>query len=252
MAKIVARNWRFPTIGFATHTGGRENNEDGLLAARTKKGILLAVADGLGGHAGGEVASALALRALAEKQNDDLRVAINHAHNKIVAQQPSQIIAKEAKNRSKDEEAKLMATTLTAVHIAGSQAHFGHVGDSKLFLFRSNKISQLSEDHTAAQEMRKHGMVNIPAQAEHRLSQSLGIFKPVPQIGNTQLEKGDVLLLCTDGLTASVTQNRIKAICLTLPPLKAVQMLIKTANEQGKTVYKGKHDNITAIVYRHE
>lgn len=214
----------------------RHRNEDSFLLDQDAS--LFAVADGMGGHAAGDVASQTAIAAFAaafaETRSPRLSM---HAANRAVIQ------------RGLAESGRAgMGTTLTAMFITGTSALIAHVGDSRLYLMRDSVMVQLTRDHTVAEEMIERGSLNRLDAMQHPansiLTRSLG-SRPEVQVDELQakLEKGDVLLLCSDGLTAMVTDDAIADILQQERPLadRAAE-LIDAANRLGGL------DNITVLL----
>ena len=213
----------------------RERNEDGYLVEPP----LYAVADGMGGHRGGAVASQLALESLGSTfraHGDPLGRQVRDANDAVF-------------ERSIEDQAVAgMGTTLTAIQIDGDQAILAHVGDSRAYLLRAGDLRQLTEDHTLVNRMVKAGELT-PQEAEvhpHRnvLVRSLGT-EPSVKVDELSvgIADGDRLLVCSDGLTGMVTEEQIKAILESTPgPDEAAHRLIRAANRAGGI------DNITVIV----
>ncbi|MDZ5621174.1 PP2C family protein-serine/threonine phosphatase [Nocardioides bizhenqiangii] len=217
----------------------RENNEDAGFAGP----YLLCVADGVGGAAAGEVASAttsyvVSARALAAPGYDPLRLlaaATEEAHHQLV-------IGVDA-----DPDRLGMATTLTAILTDGVRTAMAHVGDSRAYLLRDGGFTQLSHDHTMVQAMVDAGRMtpeeatasphrNVVLQAVDALS------TPTPDLLWLDLRPGDRLLLCSDGLS-DVLQESALATLLTVPSRRlATSNLIQAALDGGS------RDNVTAIV----
>jgi protein phosphatase len=259
-----------------THIGKvRPNNEDQFLIARLSKslvllatslpaeqlteisdreGYLLLVADGLGGHAGGERASAFivneAIQYLAKTakwffQLDDpddnvrlrlLREELERADRQLI----------EAALR--DPTLTGMGTTLTAVSLIGADAFLVHVGDSRAYLLHKGRLKQLTTDHTRAQDLVELGLLHPDEARTHRLRHRLtNVIGGMPGVEGEllkfRLADGDRLLLCTDGLTEAIRDDRI-AEMLGQPanPEDACRALIEAA------LYAGGRDNITAVV----
>jgi protein phosphatase len=223
-------------VGAATDIGRvREGNEDSYLVDEP----LFAVADGMGGHKGGDVASQLALETLeAAFREGTLPLAeqLRDANNAVFA-------------RSQEDSAVSgMGTTLTAVVVDAGELHLAHVGDSRAYLLRAGQLRQLSEDHTLVQRMVKSGEITA-AEAEvhpHRnvLTRALGT-EPDVEVDeeDVALLDGDRLLLCSDGLTGMVTEEQILAILSAAPdPQDAADRLVRAANRAGGV------DNITVVV----
>lgn len=213
----------------------RRGNEDSFVAAPP----LFAVCDGMGGALAGEVASALAAEALEEMIGGgaELREAAERA-NAVVYERAQ-----------RDKSHAGMGTTLTAMLVEGSTAQFVHVGDSRAYLFREGELSQITADHSMVAELVRAGKISA-AEAEqhpHRsvLTRALGTDDTIDlDEYSVDLEVGDTLLLCSDGLTGPVKPSAL-ARCLTKSdPDEAAAELIAEARHRGGP------DNITAVVVR--
>ena len=234
----------------ATHRGRvRVQNQDALLL-RPDLG-LFAVADGLGGHAAGEVASTLAIQTLEQ-------VIGSHVHA-VSGQGMLDLLTRAARTanhvihqRSLANAAEAgMGTTLTAVLFEhdGNRWYAVHVGDSRLLRVRGGTIQQLTTDHTILQESLDEtgSSTHMPYHpAAHLLSRALGVSAQAEvDTKQEELRKDDLLLLCSDGLTNMLTEHQI--LWLLRPALSLEELcrrLLQSANEAGGT------DNITAILIR--
>jgi PPM family protein phosphatase len=221
----------------------RKNNEDSYLSAKP----VAAVADGMGGHSAGEVASAIAieeLAALGERgpwenetaATDDLKQAILRANRRIREMAAS------------DRKLNGMGTTLVALLQDGDMVHVANVGDSRGYLLRQGELSQVTIDHSLVQELVDDGRLS-PEDAERHpqrsvITRALGIDPEVEfDLFTYKLQVGDRLLLCSDGLSDVVEPTQIRNVLLRVrSPQKAARQLITVANEQGGP------DNITVIV----
>jgi serine/threonine protein phosphatase PrpC len=221
----------------------RKNNEDSYLSAKP----VAAVADGMGGHSAGEVASAIAieeLAALGERgpwenetaATDDLKAAILRANRRIREMAAS------------DRKLNGMGTTLVALLEDGDMVHVANVGDSRGYLLRQGELSQVTVDHSLVQELVDDGRLS-PEDAERHpqrsvITRALGIDPEVEfDLFTYKLQVGDRLLLCSDGLSDVVEPAQIRNVLLRLPNAqKAARQLVTVANEQGGP------DNITVIV----
>jgi PPM family protein phosphatase len=225
--------------GSATHQGMvRQNNEDSLFPDKSGESdgpAVLMVADGMGGHIAGEVASRLAINAAAsaDLDPDDRVAAANRAIREEVARQP---------------DLEGMGTTLTLVELAPERtARFGHVGDSRAYLYRDGELRQLTEDHTVAAEYVALGHISVDEMDEHpqshMLTRCLGLtrFVNVDRI-DLDLDPGDRLLLCSDGLNSMVPPNGIAKALANGSADEAAWKLVEAANKAGG------HDNISVIV----
>jgi PPM family protein phosphatase len=216
----------------------RDGNEDDFLDQSNRLG-LVAVADGMGGHRAGEVASATALEALraAVASGEPLRDAIEGANDAVLEKSVS------------DQEFHGMGTTLTA-GMLGSDGHLvvGHVGDSRAYLVRGGAIRQITDDHSLVEEMVRSGELT-PEQAEVHprrsvITRALGI-DPQVEVDEypIELQPGDRILFCSDGLTTMVRPDEIASILGREPDLRrAAQLLVDAANAAGG------EDNITAVI----
>jgi len=210
----------------------REGNEDsGLVSSK-----LVAVADGMGGHAGGEVASTIAITALSAKQidEDSLLTVTKEIDLAILDRSNAQ------------PELAGMGTTLTALHLTGDAVGLLHVGDTRCYAFAGGKLNQLSNDHTVMQELIDQGRitpdeaVNHPQRSllTHALMGDSG-FDPVVQLYPIKL--GDQFLLCSDGLTGVLSDFEITKIIKKYDGQELVENLV------AETRAKGAPDNVTVI-----
>jgi protein phosphatase len=225
--------------GSATHQGMvRQNNEDSLYPDRSGESdgpAVLMVADGMGGHVAGEVASRLAINAAASTDltPGDRVAAANRAIREEVARQP---------------DLQGMGTTLTLVELTPEgTARFGHVGDSRAYLLRDGELRQLTDDHTVAAEYLALGQLTAEEATDHpqshMLTRCLGLtrFVNVDEF-DLELEAGDRLLLCSDGLNSMVAPDGIVKSLTGGTAEEAAWRLVEVANKAGG------HDNTSVIV----
>ncbi len=222
----------------ATHQGMvRDQNEDTVYPTSSGESddeVLVIVADGMGGHVAGEVASRLAVNAAAS--NDlgptDRVAAGNRAIREEVARDP---------------ELEGMGTTMTLLEIEDDVATIGHIGDSRAYLLRDGELRQLTEDHTVAAEYMAQGKLSPEEAANHpqrhMLLRTLGLtrFVNVDEV-KTDLMAGDRILLCSDGLTEMVTDHQITQTLGEGTPDEVVWALVEMANKAGGV------DNISVAV----
>jgi protein phosphatase len=228
------------TVGSATDIGrARRRNEDSYLV----KAPLFVVADGMGGHRGGDVASKMAVDiiepAAAEVGSHGLPPLIERIKQ----------ANREVMDRGEaDRDLRGMGTTVTAVIADGDRAHVAHIGDSRAYLLRGGTLQQLTEDHTLVQKMVREGRLTEEEAANHPqrsiLLRVLGVEDDMPVDELTlDLHPGDRLLLCTDGLTNMLERDQVAEILRNEPdPQRAAEELIEAANRAGGD------DNITVIV----
>ena len=225
--------------GSATHQGMvRQNNEDALFPDKSGESngpAVLMVADGMGGHIAGEVASRLAINAAAstELEPDDRVAAANRAIREEVARRP---------------DLEGMGTTLTLVELESrGVARVAHVGDSRAYLYRDGELRQLTEDHTVAAEYVALGHISAEEADDHpqshMLTRCLGLtrFVNVDRM-DLDLTRGDRLLLCSDGLNSMVPADEIAKALANGTADEAAWKLVEAANKAGG------HDNISVIV----
>jgi serine/threonine protein phosphatase PrpC len=225
----------------------RKANEDFFASERIKENeYLFVVADGMGGHRAGDVASRLGTqhfvrqyKKLRNKKNpimDSMNQALEKANNLILAKAAT------------DPRKRGMGTTFSAVVISGMNAYIVHVGDSRIYLVRGDEIIKLTTDHTFVGKMLEEGRITEAEARDHPqkniLYMSLGARKTFePEIKKQlDIEESDIFMMCSDGLTNMVSDNTIKEYLLSFNTHEAVEELIKLANDNGGT------DNITIQV----
>ncbi len=213
-----------------------------------EKGVLLAVADGVGGRRAGEVASDLALELLSEEmeslaptcpKRDVFRAAIEKVNTRVWQQ------------ARMDSALEGMATTLTAAVVCRHRAILAHVGDSRAYVLRGKRIRQITRDQSFVESLIEAGAIHEDeaAQSPYRnvILQAVGRKKSVEAaLDAVDVSPGDLLLLCTDGLSDKVRPEEMAERLATLGLREAVESLIALANERGG------EDNITALACRIE
>lgn len=232
----------------------RTNNEDiGRFFRMTdvdvlkQKGYLLVVADGMGGHEAGEVASRIAAETVSEYYFDaEAGLGIEKSLAKSLTAANKRIYNMSAANKMY----KGMGTTCTCVALVGDSIYFGHVGDSRAYLIQSNKtIEQITTDHTYVQELVNNGDIR-PEEAAHHpkrniLTNAMGT-KPDTSVDTglhpTKFGEQDRILLCSDGLYEYVKDEEIVSILLNQDLHEAASIFIREAKKRGG------HDNITVVL----
>ncbi len=231
-------------VGSLTDVGKvRSSNEDAL-GLELERGIFV-VADGMGGHQAGEVASQQAVDSMLESLRErDPSERAAEALVRSVSNANTEIAAA----AQKDRNLKGMGTTVVATIVEADRFTIAHVGDSRAYLVRDAEIRQLTEDHSMVAELVKAGVITPEAAETHpyrsAISRSLGQFKDVEtDTSEHEFLPGDRILLCTDGLTRFAKPEEILERLLSFDdPQEAAQGLIDLANDRGG------RDNITAIV----
>jgi protein phosphatase len=226
-----------------THVGKiRANNQDSGYAGRQ----LFVVADGMGGHAGGDVASAIALTRIMETDKS-----YSSAHDAEFALQSSLIAANSLLAETVFEHPELtgMGTTVSALLRVGHQLALAHIGDSRIYLFRDGVLTQISSDHTFVQRLVDSGRITPEEAAVHPrrsvLMRVLGDVDASPEIDTTILDTkpGDRWLLCSDGLSSYVADDKIEGVLATEPVAQtAAEKLVKESLDQGAP------DNVTVVI----
>lgn len=189
----------------------RKLNQDRFIIEKLKDGIVAALADGMGGEAGGEKASALAVSGI----NAVKQITKNREINSLVKifHEIDQQILTASKA---DHDAGNMGTTLTALYISGQSAYWTHVGDTQIYLFRHKKLIQVTSDYTFARFLLDEGEIT-PEQAkthysQHILEQCMGHGAINPETGVMPLEQNDLILLSSDGLHKPLGTSAIQSI----------------------------------------
>lgn len=265
-------------IGALSHQGRvRQNNEDSYLVMKfgrslenlmtnledelleqsyTVNGYGMLVADGMGGMAGGEIASRLALSKLVQlvvdtsdwvlslKRQADVNTVLNRMTERFL--QIDSAVRREADH---DYTLQGMGTTLTVAGVLGDDLIVGHVGDSRAYLLRGSELRQLTKDHTLAQALIDAGVADPDDPASrsmrHVLTAAVGSLgqEVDPQVQRFKLQRGDQLLLCTDGLTETVEDSTIARVMREAKTAQqACQDLVDLALAGGGS------DNVTVVL----
>lgn len=226
-----------------THVGLiRPQNEDSYLCEHP----LYAVADGLGGHAAGEVASALVVERLTELTFGD-DVSLDAAQQEL-AEAVRDANRRIHRSAAEDPQHAGMGTTVTAAVAVGATLCFAHVGDSRGYLLRGGELSQITEDHTPVQRAVRAGVISAEeAQhhpSRHVLAQAVGLDVDVEiDTPRVDLQAGDRIVLCTDGMTDPIPDTDIPGIIGDADgPDAVVDALITAALQRGGP------DNVTIVV----
>ncbi len=232
-------------LAAASHMGlVRKINQDGYLVKQEQSGAyVVCIADGMGGHVAGEVASALALGSLWEALSEQTAELDQNVRLQLAIQAANERIFDEANG---SEVYTGMGTTIVAAVADSTYIWVAHVGDSRAYLWRqSGDLSQLTEDHSLVNELVRRGQIR-PEEAlthpqRHMLTRALGTLPDVA-IESRQVawDKGDILLICSDGLTTHVSDAQVQAVLAGDGALQAkLDTLVQTALEEGG------HDNVT-------
>jgi protein phosphatase len=234
----------------------RENNEDNMLLMH-EEGLFI-VADGMGGHAAGEIASEIAVHTIKEvlledqdpdetrlnrplDEEESIRERLRYAMN-----QASIRVRQEAR---KNPAYRGMGTTLTVLLLEEDIAHFSHVGDSRLYLYRGGNLRRLTRDHTVVQNEIDAGRISpelariVPN--KNVLTQSIGSHVTIdPDTATRHVEEEDVFMLCSDGLTDPLDDRALEEIFEKTPFPDLVDELVQQAIDNGA------EDNVTVVVVK--
>ncbi|PTL77872.1 Stp1/IreP family PP2C-type Ser/Thr phosphatase [Vitiosangium sp. GDMCC 1.1324] len=243
-----------------THVGMKRNhNEDNYLILTDEN--LCCVADGMGGHSSGEIASKIAVDELAEffrmtSRDQDatwpfkMEKSRNYDENRLATgiKLANKSIFEKA---SSDSKYKGMGTTIVSVHFAQDSAYVGHVGDSRVYFFRQGVLKQITEDHSLlndylkAKKLTPEEIENFPH--KNVIVRALGMKELVQvDVAKVEPQQGDIFLLCSDGLSGMVTDPQMQEILARTPELdKACSQLIDLANAAGG------NDNVTCVLARY-
>ncbi len=230
----------------------RPHNEDNMAyvipkdeQVMARKGALFIVADGMGGHAAGEVASEIAVETVTvtyyQDESEDLLLSLMNAikrANTIIHQRAAENMLRSG-----------MGTTCVAAVLRGNMAYVANVGDSRAYMVRRSQVRQISQDHSWVEEQVRAGLLTHDQARSHAqrnvITRCLGTQAEVEvDVFSEVLEEGDTFILCSDGLSNMVAEEDLHAIIKQYVPQESVYHLVERANENGGS------DNITAIVVR--
>jgi protein phosphatase len=221
----------------------RKENQDSYLAINKQDLDIIVIADGMGGHQGGNVASSLAVEEIKEYNfnhdslNDSIKECIELVNQRIYQEG----LAK--------EEYYGMGTTLTMGIIKDRILIIGHIGDSRAYLFRNGNLKQLTADHSYVGELLRNNLISQEEADNHPkknlLLKALGVKEEIEaDLVELELEADDLILLCSDGLTNMLSNDELaKILAEDLDLQKKTDKMALMANEQGG------YDNITVLIY---
>ncbi|NLW23162.1 MAG: Stp1/IreP family PP2C-type Ser/Thr phosphatase [Tissierellia bacterium] len=240
-------------IGVKTDAGRvRDINQDAYYVSSNEEYPLFIVADGMGGHKAGEVASRMAIEIISKKLIESLK-------NLILDDKGIQDLIKESiflaneeiyQKSLEDEKFSGMGTTVILAYVTDNKIFIGHVGDSRAYLLRKGVLHQITQDHTLVEELIKNGSISRE-EAKHHPQRNI-ITRAVGTSKNIDLDliieqkyKDDILLLCSDGLTNMLKDEEIRESLLTNKDIQiACEDLIRLSNDRGG------YDNITVLAVK--
>ena len=231
--------------------GGRPSNQDRVTVAERDNAVLMAVADGLGGHAGGELAAESFVQTAVhafrnvkqptiERPSAFLALVIRHAHNVIRAM---------ARSHPMEIEPR---TTCVLCIVQNGYAYWAHVGDSRLYHLRGTQVLARTQDHTSLEQWREEGLVTEAEMGEHfskgKLLRCLGSARePAIDIGQeTSLQRGDTLLLCSDGLWEALSTEEIARYANSPALEEGIEDMLLAVERKRKAA----SDNVSVVALR--
>lgn len=251
---ITLRQPDFKVTGHGVTDVGmrREVNEDSFMILPAQN--IFIVADGMGGHAGGQFASTITVdtvgNALVRRLSEAERAAgadgkVNVAL--VLEEAVREACAKVFDTARERPELTGMGSTVTAMLVYGDKAWFGHVGDSRAYLVRNNAIHQVTEDHSLVQEQVAAGLITAEqakvSVMRNIITRSIGFERDVKvDVGAIPLKRGDQFILCSDGLTGHVEDDEILQVVDSVDRRRVPPLLIRIANDRGG------EDNSTVVL----
>lgn len=240
-------------IGVKTSKGRiRDTNQDFYYISSNIEYPLFIIADGMGGHKAGEVASRMAVEIISSSLEKEIKN-LNMDENYIINSIRNSIwrANEEIYNTSlKREECSGMGTTVTLAWDIKGKIYIGHVGDSRAYILRSNNLYQITEDHSLVEELIKNGSISREEAKDHPqknvITRAVGTSREIQaDVIVKERSKGDILLLCTDGLTNMLNDDEIKELLLVNEDIqKACEYLVEKSND------KGGFDNISVVAIK--
>lgn len=236
-----------------THVGKiRSNNEDSFYIDEDEQRIFI-VADGMGGHNAGEVASKMAINIASEYIKSSFHhVEFNDFKVHRIIREAIEIANRKVYQHSLlQKECDGMGTTITSAIILNNKIYIGHIGDSRAYLLTDSEFNQITEDHTLVSELVKNGSITETEAKNHPkrniITKALGTDSNIePDLLNLEINNNNILILCSDGLTNVVDDNELENTFRNSKDLqKGCDYLVELANNRGG------YDNITIIAIRY-
>lgn len=227
----------------------RQNNQDYMFASTEKDFPLFVIADGMGGHNAGEVASSMAVKTILDKFRGNLEKLKNEKTIKLLIKEAIQEANDNIYLKSFEKpEFNGMGTTITLAYVYDTKIFIGHVGDSRAYVVKNRELSQITEDHSLVNELVKNGSIT-PAEAinhpqKNMITRAVGTsYKINLDLYILNYEDKDKLVLCSDGLTNMVDDNTILEVINSndLDMYKVCNDLVSLAKNNGG------RDNITVV-----
>jgi serine/threonine protein phosphatase PrpC len=239
------------TIFQESRKGSRKVNQDRIAYTFSRDTLLLVVADGMGGHAGGEIAAQICVRLFIERFQQEAKPVLK---NPLQFLQDSMLRAHAALGSYAAQFSMLETprTTCVACIVQAGQAYWAHVGDSRLYLFRQGGLIGQTKDHSKVQYLIDQGLISADDVATHPDRNKIfsclgGLVDPVIDLSRrTPLRNGDVIVMCTDGLWGVMKREEIADWLTSTPILTTGPQMMREAEKRGAA----DGDNLSAIVVR--
>jgi len=239
------------TIFQESRKGQRKVNQDRIAYTFSRDALLLVVADGMGGHAGGEIAAQIAVRLFIERFQQEAKPVLK---NPLKFLQDTMVRAHAALGSYANQFSMLETprTTCVACIVQAGHAYWAHVGDSRLYLFRQGGLIGATKDHSKVQYLVDQGIIGADEIGQHPDRNKIfsclgGLVDPVIDLSRrTPLRSGDILVLCTDGLWAVFDQREISTWLTSTPILTTAPQMMREGEKRGGQ----DGDNLSAIVVR--
>ena len=239
------------TIFQESRKGAREVNQDCIAYTYSRETLLLVIADGMGGHVGGEIAAQIAVRLFIERFHQEAKPILR---NPLKFIQDTMLRAHAALGSYANQFSMLETprTTCVAVVVQGGVAYWGHVGDSRFYLMRQGRLIASTKDHSKVQYLVDQGVITPEEVVSHPDRNKIfsclgGAADPVIDLSRrTPLSNGDLLILCTDGLWSVYPHREMATMLTSTPILETGPRMMREAEARGGP----EGDNVSAIVVR--
>ena len=239
------------TIFQESRKGSRKVNQDRIAYTYGRDTLLMCVADGMGGHAGGEIAAQIAVRLFIERFQQEAKPILK---NPLKFLQDTMLRAHAALGSYANQFSMLETprTTCVACVVQANHAYWAHVGDSRFYLFRQGGLIGNTKDHSKVQYLVDQGIIAADEVSDHPDRNKIfsclgGLVDPVIDLSKrTPLRNGDIMLLCTDGLWSVLTQHEMANYLTSTPILKTGPQMMREAEKRGGP----DGDNLSSIIVR--
>jgi serine/threonine protein phosphatase PrpC len=239
------------TIFQESRKGSRKVNQDRIAYTFSRDTLLLVVADGMGGHAGGEIAAQIAVRLFIERFQQEAKPILK---NPLKFLQDTMVRAHAALGSYANQFSMLETprTTCVACVVQAGHAYWGHVGDSRLYLFRQGGLIGATKDHSKVQYLVDQGIIGADEVMSHPDRNKIfsclgGLVDPVIDLSRrTPLRNGDIIVMCTDGLWSVFDQREISTWLTSTPILTTAPQMLREGEKRGGA----EGDNLSAIIVR--